>query len=104
MDERAGLSKTTQMDRRRFIRAAGTLAWTTPVVMTLSAEPVWAAAKCTPRGRTCGRVTDCSAPGGVCTDTGGFLRCCTGCVCENPRQCKVGKPCKCFGNCSPSER
>jgi hypothetical protein len=110
MDERADLADThkagiadKQMDRRRFLRVAGTVAWATPVVMTLSSKAAWAKAPCTPRGETCGRVVSVSGGVGVCS-LSGFANCCTGCTCKSAKRPKKGQPCKCFGNCSPSKR
>ncbi len=102
MDEQANQA-TQGMDRRRFLRHAGTIAWATPVVMTLSSKAAWAKPPCTPRGETCGRVVSVSGGQGVCS-LSGFANCCTACTCKPPKRAKVGKPCKCFGGCSPSNR
>jgi hypothetical protein len=98
--ERADISNQG-MDRRRFLHGVATVAWSAPVLMTLSAKAAWAATPCTPRGETCGRVVSVTGDQGVCS-VSGFANCCTGCSCKAPKKPKVGKPCKCFGGCSPA--
>lgn len=86
------MSDGAEFDRRRFLKRAGTAAWATPFVLTLSASRAGAqAASCLPNGSQCG-VTVANSPG-ICT--GGTTPCCGQCVA--PPTIFGGIPCACLG-------
>ena len=73
-------------DRRAFLRRTATVAWATPLLLTLSAGRVGAQApSCAPGGTPCGvwNGTNC---------TGIAVICCEEC---NPTALDVGSPCEC---------
>lgn len=71
------------VDRRRFLKRAGTIAWSTPLVWTVIQESALAQ-PCGGNNAACGNLV-----GGVCVTTG-FNPCCTGFSCT-----VVGQSCKC---------
>ena len=89
-------------DRRRFLRRAGTIAWSAPIIVTLLAESAAAShlSGCIHQNSECGTwtQTDSDPDTFACTDdpegSGSTLDCC------NPNTCKstvesVGQPCTC---------
>jgi hypothetical protein len=56
-------------DRRRFLRGAATVAWATPLILTVSASSAAAVTvPCTPNGVACGDIpTTCCAGNCCCT-------------------------------------
>ena len=81
--------KGGEVDRRRFLKRAGTVAWLTPVILTLSTKAAYAN-HCKGNGSTCGNFKD-----GVCVPQGTL--CCTQCSCTpDPDD---SKKCKCTGTC-----
>jgi hypothetical protein len=62
-------------DRREFLRRAGTVAWATPLVLTLAASRAGAQVSCAPAGLGCGTW---STPLDMCITTGTL--CCNDCV------------------------
>lgn len=82
MTESSGDSST--IDRRRFLKRAGTVAWTTPFILSVMQESAFATSHCLLAGATCGSGGQCS--------TAGFLPCCSslGLTCK-----KSGPSCLC---------
>ena len=86
-------------DRRRFLRRAGTIAWSTPMIMTLLAESAAAShlSGCIHQNAECGDVS-----GGPTTFTcvsdppgsGSTANCCSPNTCR-PTVNVVGEPCTC---------
>ena len=63
------------MERRRFLRNAATVAWATPVIMTLGASGAQAqAVSCVKPGAACGSGSP--TPTNPCCDTTGLYCCC----------------------------
>jgi hypothetical protein len=82
-------------DRRRFLRRAGTVAWSTPIIMTLMAESAAAShlSGCIHQGNECGIVS-----GGSCVDdppgSGSASDCCSPNTCQ-PTFPEDDQPCTC---------
>ena len=73
-------------DRRKFLQRTATVAWGTPLLLTLSASQAGAQfPSCAPEGAPCGTWT-----GSACT--GMTVICCGDC---NPVALNVGAPCGC---------
>jgi anaerobic selenocysteine-containing dehydrogenase len=73
-------------DRREFLRRGATVAWATPLLLTLPASRAGAQApSCAPDGTPCGSWT-----GSTCT--GIATACCNEC---NPTVLEIGAPCQC---------
>jgi hypothetical protein len=68
-------------DRRTFLKRAGTVAWATPLIVTLGASRAGAqAASCLPSGTGCGIFfEDINGPSCAASPVGGLF-CCTACV------------------------
>ena len=67
-------------DRRTFLKRAGTVAWATPLIVTLGASRAAAQASCLPSGSGCGiYFEDMNGPGCAASSVGNLL-CCTACV------------------------
>ena len=85
------------IDRRRFLRRAGTVAWSTPVIMSVLASRAGAQV-CGTKGQVCSPTT----PRPCCTG----LRCCNANNSSNLGTCRQepGTPCAnaddCCQNCS----
>jgi hypothetical protein len=84
-------SKGGEVDRRRFLKRAGTVAWLTPAILTLSTKAAYAT-HCTGRNAECGAVS-----GSGCNTTG-FLVCCTQCSCQQTGPTN-NRRCRCLGTC-----
>lgn len=67
-------------DRRRFLRAAATVTWATPLVMTLPARSAGAQGlSCIPAGASCANYVVISGVGPACIPPmGQTATCCTG--------------------------
>jgi hypothetical protein len=97
MTQLGELNRDESIDRRRFLRRAGTVAWSTPVIMTVLASRA-GAQPCLVKGQGCSPTT----PG----------ECCTGLICcSDPNSSQLGTcrqspntPCEtvddCCQNCS----
>jgi anaerobic selenocysteine-containing dehydrogenase len=72
-------------DRRAFLKKTATVAWATPLLLTLSAGRAAAQVSCAPAGTPCGVWN-----GTTCT--GVAVICCEDC---NPTALEVGSPCEC---------
>ena len=87
-------SKGGSVDRRRFLKRAGTVAWLTPAILTLSTKAAYAS-------HCIGKNKDCGTPSGTTGCTPFALPCCTQCNCVQSGPTNNRK-CKCEGNC-PSD-
>lgn len=67
MTQSSGDSST--IDRRRFLKRAGAVAWSTPFILTVMQESAFASSHCLGAAATCGTGGQCS--------TVGFLPCCS---------------------------
>jgi hypothetical protein len=72
-------------DRRKFLRRTATVAWATPLLLTLPAGRAGAQGSCAPDGFPCGEWNGTSC-------TGISATCCNEC---NPTALDVGAPCEC---------
>jgi hypothetical protein len=87
----------TSVDRRRFLRRAGTIAWATPVIVTLLTETAAAShpSGCIHVGAQCGRYR---TQGSACQDTpgqtGSIANCCSPANCL-PTTTTNNAPCNC---------
>ncbi len=96
MTELGELNRDEAIDRRRFLRRAGTVAWTTPVIMTVLASRAGAQV-CRTLGQTCSATTPmrCCAP----------LICCTGNsigTCRQPANTACTSDSECCNRCRSS--
>jgi hypothetical protein len=86
-----GVTDSQAVDRRRFLKRAGTVAWMAPAILTLSTQAAYAS-------HCLGKNAECGAVSGANCVTSGFLPCCTQCSCT-----QSGPPnnrrCRCSGNC-----
>lgn len=48
------MSDPHDASRRDFLRQAGTVAWATPLILTMAANPARAQVSCSPAGTACG--------------------------------------------------
>jgi hypothetical protein len=62
--------------RREFLKQAGTVAWATPLIMTLTAGPASAQVSCAPTGQVCGFW---STPLSACIPDPSLAVCCSDC-------------------------
>ncbi len=80
------------VDRRLFLKRAGVVAWSAPVILTLMQEKASAQA-CLANNATCATLVDPDGPpasNGTCNTTG-FASCCTGLSCAiSGNACKCG--------------
>ena len=96
MTQLGELNRDESIDRRRFLRRAGTVAWSTPVIMTVLASRA-GAQTCLGLGVACSLTSPppCCEPN-LCCPTGtvnaGSCRRLTGVPCNNDNQC-------CSGDC-----
>ena len=80
------MSEAHTEDRRKFLQRAATVAWATPVLLTLPASRAGAqVGSCAPDATPCGVWN-----GSACT--GLTALCCNEC---NPTALDVGSPCEC---------
>ncbi|MDQ3915608.1 MAG: hypothetical protein M3323_09825 [Actinomycetota bacterium] len=79
------------MERRRFLKAAGTIAWATPAILTLTANRA-GAQSCVPHNAPC----DACAGVNCCIQTGDSLPCC----CSNPATPDCGGVCRTQAACA----
>lgn len=86
-------SKGGAVDRRRFLKRAGTVAWLTPAILTLSTKAAYAS-HCRGRNQECGTVS-----GSTCITSG--LACCTQCTCQVTGPTN-NRRCRCVGTCPSS--
>ena len=70
------MSEQQRESRREFLRQAGTVAWATPFILTLSASPAHAQVSCAPAGSPCGTW---STPLQMCLPTNPAAMCCDSC-------------------------
>lgn len=74
-------------DRRQFLKKAATVAWATPLVLTVGASRAGAqGVSCLPS------LTICGIPDGGGCDTTGFTACCMGFDCVQVTQLNI---CRC---------
>lgn len=78
------MDRDRKEDRREFLRRSATVAWATPLLLTLPARGA-AAQSCAPDGTPCGEWN-----GSTCT--GVSVLCCNEC---NPTALDAGSPCEC---------
>jgi hypothetical protein len=79
-------------DRRKFLKQAATVAWASPLILTLSASRAGAQnISCVPRGFMCGTWN-----GSICVANP--TPCCTGEHCGPVSTEIVGGPCICMGD------
>ncbi len=96
----ADLAAIENVERRRFLQAGLTVAWATPVILTLGASPA-SAQSCMPVGATC----DACEGIACCVPAGAPFSCCcsTDDSCPDPAQvCRTPADClalggECFG-------
>lgn len=62
--------------RRDFLRQAGTVAWATPLILTMAAPSAHAQTSCIPAGSACGN----NVPGVGCVPAHTLAPCCGACV------------------------
>lgn len=62
--------------RRDFLRRAGTIAWATPLILTMAAPSASAQVSCIPEGSACGN----NVPGVGCVPAHTLAPCCGTCV------------------------
>ena len=81
------MQQDNKEDRRQFLRRSATIAWATPLLLTLPASRAGAQVSCAPGGTPCGVWN-----GSTCTGAG-VLFCCEEC---NPIDFEeIGSPCQC---------
>lgn len=100
MTQLGELNRDESIDRRRFLRRAGAVAWSTPVIMTVLASRAGAQGTCLANGSTCSTT---SAP--FCCTTPIQLTCCpTGTTrqgtCRRPSGATCSNNGQCCGLCS----
>jgi hypothetical protein len=90
MDEVGGDLISGTVDRRRFLIRAATIAWSTPVILTLAADRAGAQGACKGLGEKCGSIPSgsttctveaaCCSPTDVCRRSGSSRNC----TCQRP--------------------
>ena len=99
MAELGELSRGEGVDRRRFLQRAATVAWTTPLMMTVLADRAGAQQPCKQLTQSCSGTTAPCCAGLVCCSTGtpqvGTCRIQQGSPCTNDLEC--------CNNCSGNE-
>jgi hypothetical protein len=86
----ADLTAREGMERRRFLKAAGTIAWATPAILTLTASRA-GAQSCVPHNAPC----DACVGVNCCIASGESLPCC----CSDPNSPVCGGTCKTQAEC-----
>lgn len=69
--------------RREFLKKAGTVAWMSPLILTMTSSAAHAQGSCLPDGLDCGLISQ----GGICNQ---FANCCGVCVYPG-----TGTTCRC---------
>lgn len=86
----ADLVSQEGMERRRFLKAAGTVAWATPAILTLMASPA-GAVSCVPHNAPC----DACVGVNCCVQSGDSVPCC----CSDPNSSDCGGVCRTAAEC-----
>ena len=97
----ADLAAIENVERRRFLQAGLTIAWATPVILTLGASPA-SAQSCVPLGGACDACGDISC----CVPAGQPYSCCCAstpnCPDPAPQVCRTPQDCQnLFGGTGP---
>jgi hypothetical protein len=89
MTQLGELNRDESIDRRRFLRRAGTVAWTTPLIMTVIASRAGAQVECLQQSAICSPTSPppCCAPN-ICCPPGT----------THALQCKLPNGVACSGN------